>query len=373
MDVIKGRNYLVVRQVGGTLRNSVFNQLQKTIIAMGLKHLFSVSGGNLAITYIPNGRQILFSGLDDAEKLKSITPSVGVLTDVFIEEATEIAYESYKQLTKRLRGLTGDEEMDKQAKRITFAFNPILKTHWIYREFFGDWDDTKSRYETEDLLIVKTTYRDNHFLTKDDVAALEAEKDPYYRAVYLDGQWGVLGKVIFRNWHTEDLSKLIPTFDRIYNGCDFGFQVDPTAIIRCHIDQKRKKIYVFQEFYKVGMTNDEIIEKLKEMIGNEYITCDSAEPRTIDALCRAGIRALPVSKGKDSIMYGIDWLLGYEIIVDVSCKNFKQEIQAYCWQEDKYGNALRKPVDKENHGIDAFRYGCSQLFDRGEMRAGKRL
>lgn len=373
MDVIKGRNYLVTRQVGSTLRNSTFNQLQKTIIDMGLKQLFKVSGAGLIITYIPNGRQILFSGLDDVEKLKSITPAVGVLTDVFIEEATEIAYESYKQLTKRLRGLTGDEEMDKTAKRITFAFNPILKTHWIYREFFGGWDDTKNLYETDDLLILKTTYRDNHFLTKDDVAALESEKDPYYRAVYLNGEWGVLGKVIFKNWHTEDLSALIPTFDQIYNGVDFGFAVDPTAIIRCHVDLKHKKLYVFDEFYKVGMTNEEIAEELRKRIGTQYITCDSAEPRTIDELCRFGIRALPAQKGKDSIMFGIDWLLRFEIIVDVRCQNFKNEIQVYHWEEDKYGNALRRPVDKENHGIDALRYACNALMLQSTATAVSRI
>ncbi len=292
IDVIKGRNYLVVRQVGGTLRNSTFNQLQKTIIDMGLKSLFLISGSGMTITYLPNGKQILFSGLDDVEKLKSITPVKGVLTDVFIEEATEIAYESYKQLTKRLRGLTGDEEMDKTSKRIIFAFNPIVKTHWIYKEFFSEWDDTKNLYESDTLLILKTTYRDNHYLTKDDIAALESEKDPYYRAVYLNGEWGVLGKVIFRNWHVEDLSKEIPKFDRIHNGLDFGFSDDPNAFIRVHVDESRRKIYVFDEMYKAGMTNDELIKELKPRLGTQYVTCDSAKCLALNpVICWEPLRA----------------------------------------------------------------------------------
>lgn len=186
MDVIEGRNYLVVRNVGSTLRNSVFNQLKKTILALGLESSFHISG-NMAITCKLNGRQILFSGLDDVEKLKSITPEVGILTDVWIEEATEVPYEAYKQLTKRLRGVTGDQQLDKLTKRVTFSFNPVMKTHWIYREFFDVWDDTKTVYKSEDLLIVKTTYKDNKFLTPDDKRALESEKDPYFHDVYTLG------------------------------------------------------------------------------------------------------------------------------------------------------------------------------------------
>lgn len=189
MDVIKGRNYLVVRQVGVTIRNSVFNQLVKTIGEFGLNHMFSVSLGTLSITYLPTGKQILFSGLDDVEKLKSVTPRVGVLTDVWIEEATEVDKGSYKQLTKRLRGIVkGDDGKENNIpKRITFSFNPVLQTHWIYKEFFGKWDDSKNIYREKDLLIRKTTYKDNKFLTDDDITALENEPDKYFYEVYTLG------------------------------------------------------------------------------------------------------------------------------------------------------------------------------------------
>lgn len=372
MDVVKGRNYLIVRNVGSTIRHSVFNQIVKTIRAFGLESFFHISG-NLVITYKPNGRQILFSGLDDVEKLKSITPQVGVLTDVWIEEATEVPYEAYKQLTKRLRGVTGDEDMDSMTKRVTFSFNPVLRTHWIYREFFGNWDDSKRKYETNKLLILKTTYKDNHYLTEDDISSLEDETDPYFYNVYTLGNWGVLGKVIFKNWRTEDLSELVPKFDRIYNGIDFGFSSDPNAFVRVHVDETRRKIYVFDELYKAGMTNDELIAEVKPRIGMQYITCDSAEPKTIDEFCRAGIRALPAVKGKDSVTYGIDWLLRFEIIIDIRCQHFKNEIQAYHWAEDKYGNALRKPVDKENHCMDALRYACEPLMLQGRAQATRRI
>lgn len=110
------------------------------------------------------------------------------------------------------------------------------------------------------------------------------------------------------------------------------------------------------------MQNDELAEELKKrMTSNEYVTCDSAEPKSIDELVRNGVRAIPAIKGADSINYGIKFLQGYTIIIDVRCQNFKNEIQEYSWQEDKFGNALRKPIDKNNHLLDALRYAVESL------------
>lgn len=369
IDVIQGRNYLILRNVAKTIRNSVYNQIVKTIIAMGLTSKFIITKGDMTITCRSNNRQILFAGLDDVEKLKSITPISGVLTDIWIEEATETAYESYKQLTKRLRGVSEDN----LPKRVIFSFNPIVKEHWIYREFFGNWEDNKNSYEDEKLCILKSTYKDNRFLTEDDIYALENETDKYFYEVYTLGNWGVLGKVIFANWRVEDLSEQIPKFDNIFNGLDFGFSSDPNALIRAHVDMKRKKLYVFDELYKAGMHDDELAEELHSRIGTQYVTCDSAEPKSIDDLNRRGIRAMGAIKGADSINYGIRFLQGFEIIIDVKCQNFKNEIQAYHWAEDKYGNTLRRPVDKDNHLLDALRYATESLQYEAAGGAAKRI
>ena len=369
MDVIRGRNYLIVRNVANTIRSSVYNQIVKTILDMGLKSEFIITKGDMTITCKRNNKQILFAGLDDVEKLKSVTPISGVLTDVWIEEATEVAREAYKQLTKRLRGITAE----KVAKRITFSFNPIIKEHWIYKEFFGMWDDSKRLYRSDKLTILKTTYLDNKFLAQDDIDALESETDKYFYEVYTLGNWGVLGNVIFKNWRTEDLTDRIAKFDKIYNGLDFGFSSDPNALIRVHVDQTRKEIYVFDEYYKSGMTDDEIIEVVKERIGRQVVTCDSSEPKTIYMLNAGGINALPAVKGADSINAGIRFLQGFQIIVDVRCQNFKNEIQTYQWAEDKYGNPLRRPVDKNNHLLDALRYAVESLMLMQPATAQKRL
>ncbi len=363
----EGVNWLCCRNVARTIRNSIYNQIVKTIYDMGLEGYFKINKSDMVITCTRNGKQILFNGLDDVEKVKSITPATGVLERIFIEEATEIREDAYMQLTKRLRGISPN------AKYIVMAFNPILKSHWIYKKFFNNWDDSKNSYEDKDVCILKTTYKDNDMLTDEDRERLENESDPYYYNVYSLGNWGVLGNVIFTNCRTDDLSEMIPTFDNIYIGCDFGYSSDPNALIKIHYDKARKRIYVFDEIYQCGMSDDELVIVAKEFAGKEYVVCDSAEPKTIDFMACCGINAVPAVKGADSINRGIRWLQGQEIIIDNKCQNFKNEMEQYHWQEDKYGNAMAKAVDKDNHLIDALRYATESLQSQDYAEAGKRL
>lgn len=219
IDNLNGVNWLLTRNIGKTIRNSFFNEIKKAISAYGVSHLYSINKSDMVITCKDNGKQILFAGLDDVEKLKSITPANGVLERIWIEEATEVKREAYLQLKKRLRGYSPFK------KSITLSFNPILKTHWIYQDFFKNWQDNKTVYKDNELSILKTTYKDNKFLTPDDIYSLENESDEYFRNVYTYGNWGVLGHVIFKNWHVEDLSNLIPQFDHIYSGVSLKFKL----------------------------------------------------------------------------------------------------------------------------------------------------
>lgn len=359
-DLLKGgRNYLICRQVARTIKNSVYNEVTKTIKQWGVQGLFRINKSEFTIT-CNNGYQILFAGLDDVEKIKSITPEKGVLTDVVIEEATETERESIKQLEKRLRG--GSEAIQ---KRITILFNPIIKTHWIYQDYFATigWADTQTEYHDENLSILKTTHKDNNFLTAQDHAKLENEKDEYFYNVYTLGNWGVLGDVIFKNVHIANLND--PT-DKYYlpeahrtnrrNGLDFGFSSDPAAMPMIHLDKMRKRIYIFDELYERGLTNQELALFVKEKIGTDYVTCDSAEPKSIHELNLAGVNAIGAQKGKDSINFGIQWLQGYDIIIDVTCVNAQREFTTYHWKKNKDGDSMRIPVDRENHLIDGLRY-----------------
>jgi phage terminase large subunit len=348
LDTIRGRNTLVLRNVARTIRSSCWNEIIKAIARMGLKEYFQVGASEMIIRCKINGSQILFAGLDDVEKIKSITPEEGPLTDLWIEEATEIDYKDYKQLEKRLRGRS------QFTKRVTLSFNPIYKDHWLFKEFFGGWDDSKREYRDETLSILKTTYKDNRFLNPDDIRALETERDEYYRNVYTLGNWGVLGDVIFRNWCTSDLSAF--NTDKPLFGLDFGFSSDPAASVKVHYDRAGKKIYILDELHEKGMTNSQLAETLKPWVGGHYITCDSSEPKSIKELQNLGIRAIGAKKGPDSIMHGIQWLQGHELIVDVKCQHTKNELQLYQWRKDKDGQSMRVPEDRNNHLIDALRY-----------------
>lgn len=352
-DIMKGeRNYLVCRQVARTIRKSVFNEIKKVIGDWGARELFSINQTDLVIT-CKNGYQILFAGLDDPEKIKSITPEKGVITDIWIEEATETERNTVKDLNKRLRGGS-----DTVSKRVTLSFNPILQSHWIYDEHFRGvaWADDQTEHKSEDLFILKTWYIHNRFLTTEDVRDLENEKDSYYYSVYTLGNWGVLGNVIFTNWTPKDLSDMGDQFTNQRVGLDFGFSSDPAALIVTHYDRAKKIIYVFDEMYELGLTNDILAESVKNKIGNNIVTCDSAEPKSIAELQRLGVYAKGANKGKDSVLHGIQWLQQQKIIIDSKCINTRNELQQYKWKEDAGGNSLPVPVDKNNHLIDALRY-----------------
>lgn len=347
-----GRNFLVCRQVGRTLRGSVVQEINKIISEWGIAHLFSINKTDGTIT-CKNGYQIVFAGLDDVEKLKSLTPAKGVFTDIRVEEATEIELSSVKQLLKRQRG--GSE---KTPKRLTLSFNPILQTHWIYKEYFADiaWADGQREYHADGISILHTTYRDNKFLTREDVSGLENEKDKYYFDVYSEGKWGVLGNVIFHNWIVQDLSGMRNQFTNTRQGLDFGFGSNPAALSYSHYDKNHKTIYIFEELYERGLTNDILALRIKDIIGHKRVVCDSAEPKSIEELRQKGINAVGAKKGKDSVNFGIQWLQQQAIIVDPKCINARNELQQYHRKEDKQGNVLDEPADVFNHFIDGTRY-----------------
>jgi phage terminase large subunit len=358
-----GRNYLICRQVGRTIRGSVFTEICKVISMWGVGKLFAVNKTDMLIT-CQNGYQIIFGGLDDVEKLKSLTPAKGVITDVWVEEATETEQATVRQLVKRQRG--GNESTK---KRLVLSFNPILKSHWIYQTYFSGigWADGQKEYNGDNLFIFKTTYKDNRFLTADDVHDLESEPDPYYFNVYTLGNWGILGHVIFKNWRVEDLSSMVDQFTNRRAGLDFGFSSDPAAFGHSHYDKMRKTIYIFDELYETGLTNPQLAEQLKPRLNGDRLACDSAEPKSIQELCNNGINAYAVRKGKDSVTFGIQWLQQQTIIIDKKCINHQNEFSTYHWKEDAGGNALPIPVDKNNHLIDATRYAFEEDATQTEV------
>ena len=364
LDTLAGRNTLVVRQVARTLRGSAWNEIVKAIDRLGLRRMFALQKSEMVITARNNGCQILFAGLDNVEKIKSLTPQRGALTDIWMEEATECAYADFKQLDKRLRGKS------RFVKRFTMSFNPIYKTHWLYRQFFCIWQDNRQHCADERVSILKTTYKDNRFLAPDDRAALENERDPYFYQVYTLGEWGVVGDVIFRNWRAETIPDDACGETRM--GLDFGFAGDPCGFVLLRYDRKRKIVYALSELCEKGLTNDALAEQLRPLAGDGYIVCDSAEPKSIAELRARGLNVLSARKGVDSVVHGVQWLCQQEIVVSPACPALQRELTLYQWQRDRDGVAVRRPTDKDNHLIDAMRYALEYDMDNRTARVARR-
>ena len=361
LDALSGRNILVVRKVQRTLHASCWNEVMKAVRRLGAQGLFKVSRGELTLTVRRTGAQIMFAGLDDVEKIKSITPMNGALTDVWIEEATECSRDDFKQLDKRLRGVSVFP------KRVTLSFNPTWKDHWIFREFFGGWTEEGQEpdqrpgvkvvpgrsYSDRRLSILRTTYLDNRFLTEDDRRALEEESAGYYHTVYTLGQWGTRGNAVFTDWRSADLTAEPPPEGlRVFYGLDFGFAHDPCACVRCVLDKKNRRIYVTGELCETGLVIGQLGERLKAFVGRAKVTCDSADPRCIAELREMGVLAVSARKGPDSLLHGIQWLQGYRIIVDKRCTDMIRELSTYSWKD----SSPPQPRPGDDHLIDALRY-----------------
>ena len=365
LNILQGeRNYLICRKVGSYVGKSVWVEIVNVIREWGLTALFSFNKSDRVIT-CKNGKQIIFTGLDEPEKLKSIRAENGPITDIWIEEATEVVLSDIKQLEKRQRG--GSNRVQ---KRLTLSFNPIYQEHWLYKHYFSQigWSSDQKEYRSPKLSILKTTYKDNHFLTEQDIERLESETDSYYYNVYTLGNWGVLGNVIFTNWRVEDLSGMRDQFTDRSPGLDFGFADDPAGVSCAHYDKKRKILYIYDEMYETDLTNDILAIQTRELVGDDRVICDSSEPKSIRELRQNGLNAVAAKKGSDSVTFGIQWMQQQTIIVDKKCIHHQNELTVYKWKEGGDGKPVHplKPIDRDNHLIDARRYGNEAWAEKGQ-------
>lgn len=227
-----------------------------------------------------------------------------------------------------------------------------------------DYQGKRVKQKVTQLLMI-TNYKLNEFLDVKDYARFEQKKKEDYEDYKTSGLGmpGVSKGLIFRNWHIEDTSKYKNTFELVRRGLDFGYSSDPSAFVQFNVNFKTKQIVVFDEFGAIELTNEMLANELKKRIPQYgLIKADAAEPKSIAELNNYGINAVPAQKGPDSVLHGIKWLKGFEIIVDPKCKGLIQELGLYKWKVDKLDNPLEIPEDKNNHYIDALRYGCDDLY-----------
>ena len=283
---------------------------------------------------------ISFISTDDAEKLRGLKSTI-----LWLEEANEIDSESFFQLQIRTTG------------PIVLSYNPTISPqHWI-------------RQQQDDVTRYFTTYRNNPYLEKTVVKAIEdlQRTNPKAWKVYGLGEYVSNEKAIFNfntvEWLPEDA-------EFVAFGLDFGYSQDPTAL--ASIWKYNGELYIMEHCYEKGMVTADIDRMLGSVVeGRQEIWADSAEPRLIDELHRLGWNIRPVIKGKDSINFGIQVLNNYKINIPKTCQNLINEFYSYEWDSDRFGKQLDKPVDYMNHLIDAARYAAMMRLTNKATSAGK--
>ena len=367
----KGRNLVCIRKSDITNRDSTYAELTGAIYRMfgdKAKRYWNIKQSPLQLTCLSNGNQIIFRGVNDEnqrEKLKSITFQKGKLTDVWVEEATEITQADFEIIDDRLRG----ELPPGQFYQIRMTFNPVNKNHWIKKVFFDIPDSN--------VLTHHSTYLGNRFIDNAYRQRMERRKlvDPEGYQIYGLGEWGEIGGLILHNWEVADISQNLNDYDDIAIGQDFGFN-HANAILLLGI--KDDNIYILKEVYVFEKETAEIIPLAQEagIPTNKDMWCDSAEPDRIKTWKNAGYRAKGVDKGgaNGSVKAQIDWLKGVVrkdkaikriIRVYPSCVNTIKELQQWKWKKDeKTGEYLDEPVAFQDDAMAALRYGIEKWRKR---------
>lgn len=356
-------NTLVVRKVFRTLQDSCYADLQWAASRLQVADSWEFKKSPLEAIYNPTGQKILFRGLDDPLKVTSIAVTHGCLCWCWIEEAYEVMNEAdFDMIDESIRGIVPDGLF----KQITLTFNPWNERIWLKSRFFDHPDP--------DTLAITTNYMCNEWLDEQDRKTFESMKkrNPKRYQVAGLGHWGVVDGLVYENW--EELAFTLPEIQKKHDdldtcfGLDFGYTNDPTAGFVGFISPESRTIYVYDEFYKKGMSNRVIAETIRRMkYAKDRWTGDSAEPKSIDELRGMDININGAKKGKDSINNGIQFIQDYHIIVHPRCVNFITEISNYTWDKDKFGHTLNRPIDDFNHLMDAMRYGIERFITDDEM------
>ena len=348
----KQANLLVIRKTYRTIKDSCYAQLKWAIHRLGVDAFFSCKESPLEITYTPTGQKIFFRGLDDPLKVTSITVETGVLCWMWIEEAYEISRETdFDTLDESIRGSLPHGLF----KSVTLTFNPWNDRHWLKARFFDR--------EDPETLAITTNYLMNEFLDGSDRKIFErmkTENPRRYKVAGL-GEWGVIEGLVYERWQEQAFDwQEISAMDGVESafGLDFGYTNDPTALFCGLISNAQKTIWVFDELYAKALTNEMIAERLTAMgYAKEQIVADSAEPKSVEELRRLGIRRVRgAAKGKDSVINGIQKIQDYMILIHPRCVNFLTEISCYSWDKDKFDKPINRPIDDNNHLMDAMRY-----------------
>lgn len=357
-----GTHALVLRKVANTLRDSVYAQYIWAIDQLGMAEYWEAKKTPMELIYKPTGQKIMFRGADDPMKIKSIKVPFGYIAITHFEEKDQFAGrpEIRTILQSTMRG--GSKFWNFE------SYNPPISR--------DNWANKDSLEERSDRLCHKSTYLEapKEWLGEQFISEAEHLKETDERAYqheYLGIAVGTGGNV-FENLELREITDdEVRSFDRIYQGEDWGWFPDPFAFIRLHYDRARETIYLIDEIYENKLTNDasgKII--ISRGYNDTYVTGDSAEPKSVADHRSMGILAQAAVKGPGSVEYGMKWLQRRKIVIDKRrTPNAYREFVGYEYERNKDGDIISGYPDKDNHLIDATRYALERVYRQMGARA----
>jgi len=328
----------IVRKTIPSLKRTVMKDFKDIMQSLGVWNENDFNISDRIYTFYTES-VIQFISTDDSDKLRGLKSSI-----LWLEEANEIDESSYFQLMIRTTG------------PIILSYNPTISPyHWIR--------------QMQDCTRYFTTYKNNPYLERTVVKAIEELQHTNLKAwkVYGLGEYTTNEKAVFQFNTTEWLPE---EAEFVAFGLDFGYSSDPTALVS--VWKYNGEIHLIEHCYEKGLVTSDIDKMLRGIVKDrEEIWADSAEPRLIDELYRLGWNIKPVIKGKDSINFGIQVMNNYKINIPKTCQNLINEFYSYEWSSDRFGKQLDKPIDFNNHLIDAARYACMMRLSNKATAAGK--
>lgn len=352
-----GTHAVVLRKVANTIRDSVYAQYVWAIGELGMAAYWDAKVSPMELIYRPTGQKIMFRGADDPMKIKSIKVPFGYIAITHFEEKDQFAgrAEIRTILQSTMRG--GSKFWNFE------SYNPPISR--------DNWANKDSLEEREDRLCSKTTYLQAPAEWLGEQFILEAEHlketdERAYQHEYLGIPVG-LGGNVFENLELREITdQEVATFDQIYQGADWGWFPDPFAFVRVYYDRARETIYFIDEIYQNKLSNEASATIIKQRGYNDaYITCDSAEPKSVADYRAMGLPAKEAVKGPGSIEYGMKWLQRRKLVIDRRrTPHVYDEFVNYEYDRNKDGEIISGYPDENNHLIDATRYALERVYRR---------
>ena len=352
-----GTHALVLRKVANTIRDSVYAQYIWAIGELGMAAYWEAKVSPMELIYKPTGQKIMFRGADDPMKIKSIKVPFGYIAVTHFEEKDQFAgrAEIRNILQSTMRGGSVFWNFE--------SYNPPISR--------DNWANKDSLEERADRLCHKSTYLQappewlgEQFI--DEAEHLKETDERAYQHEYLGIPVGTGGNVFDKLELREITDEEVKSFDRIYQGVDFGWFPDPFAFIRLHYDRARETIYLLDEIYQNKLSNEQSAGMIKAKgYTDSYIICDSAEPKSVADFRAMGLPAKAAVKGPDSVAYGMKWLQRRKIVIDRRrTPHAYDEFVNYEYDRDKDGDFISGYPDEKNHLIDALRYAVEPIIRR---------